>query len=104
MRRKTGLIIALLAAMAVFALFGCSGGDTATQTTTTEAAPAEPSPARLTAVEEAEQHGLEITAATGHQEDQAPEFTGLTKWLNSPPLTLEELEGEVVMVDFWTYT
>ncbi|MGH9421392.1 MAG: redoxin domain-containing protein, partial [Thermoanaerobaculia bacterium] len=27
-----------------------------------------------------------------------------TAWLNSPPLTAEELRGKVVLVDFWTYT
>src|SRR6476620_6685981 len=25
-------------------------------------------------------------------------------WLNSPPLTAENLRGKVVLVDFWTYT
>lgn len=34
----------------------------------------------------------------------APEFTGITNWLNSEPLTLEELRGKVVIVDFWTYS
>lgn len=43
----------------------------------------------------------------------APEFFGITKWLNSPrfgeagtdhPLTMKELRGKVVLVDFWTYT
>src|SRR3546814_13151449 len=34
----------------------------------------------------------------------APEFTGIEKWLNSDPLTLQSLRGKVVLVDFWTYT
>lgn len=33
----------------------------------------------------------------------APEFTGITNWVNSPPLTLGGLRGQVVLVDFWTY-
>lgn len=35
---------------------------------------------------------------------QAPEFTGLTNWINSKPLSLEDLKGKVVLVDFWTYS
>lgn len=34
----------------------------------------------------------------------APEFTGIDKWLNSDPLTMQQLRGKVVLVDFWTYT
>src|SRR5476649_260476 len=34
----------------------------------------------------------------------APEFTGVDKWLNSDPLTMQQLRGKVVLVDFWTYT
>jgi thiol-disulfide isomerase/thioredoxin len=34
----------------------------------------------------------------------APEFTGIEKWLNSDPLTMQQLKGKVVLVDFWTYT
>jgi thiol-disulfide isomerase/thioredoxin len=33
-----------------------------------------------------------------------PPFTGATSWLNSPPLTPEELRGRVVLVNFWTLT
>lgn len=36
---------------------------------------------------------------------QAPEFVGISKWLNTEqPLTLAGLKGKVVLVDFWTYT
>ena len=35
---------------------------------------------------------------------QAPEFTGISNWLNSGPLTIQELKGKVVLVDFWTYS
>ena len=36
----------------------------------------------------------------------APEFPkyGAERWINSPPLTMEELRGRVVVVDFWEYT
>ena len=34
----------------------------------------------------------------------APEITGISNWLNSEPLTLEQLRGKVVIVDFWTYS
>ena len=36
--------------------------------------------------------------------DNAPEFTGIDQWLNSEPLTMEGLRGDVVLIDFWTYT
>jgi peroxiredoxin len=32
----------------------------------------------------------------------APEFVGVTRWINSPPLTMKELRGKVVVVHFWT--
>jgi thiol-disulfide isomerase/thioredoxin len=37
---------------------------------------------------------------------RAPEFPayGEDRWINSPPLTMEELRGRVVLIDFWEYT
>ncbi len=36
---------------------------------------------------------------------QAPELVGTNNWLNiSQPLTMAQLRGKVVLVDFWTYT
>jgi thiol-disulfide isomerase/thioredoxin len=37
-------------------------------------------------------------------EGQLPSLSGATGWLNSPPLTAADLDGHVVLVDFWTYT
>jgi thiol-disulfide isomerase/thioredoxin len=37
-------------------------------------------------------------------EGRLPPFSGATGWLNSPPLTTDDLSGRVVLVDFWTYT
>lgn len=34
----------------------------------------------------------------------APEITGITQWHNSTPLTMQDLRGKVVLVDFWTYS
>ena len=33
----------------------------------------------------------------------APEFAGIETWLNSEPLSMTALRGQVVMVHFWTY-
>jgi cytochrome c biogenesis protein CcdA/thiol-disulfide isomerase/thioredoxin len=38
---------------------------------------------------------------------KAPNFTGIVSWLNTPgnkPLSLSQLRGKVVLVDFWTYS
>ena len=39
--------------------------------------------------------------------DQAPVLDSLanaTAWINTPPLTADQLKGKVVLVDFWTYS
>jgi thiol-disulfide isomerase/thioredoxin len=33
----------------------------------------------------------------------APEFSGIVGWKNGEPVTLEQLRGKVVILDFWSY-
>jgi cytochrome c biogenesis protein CcdA/thiol-disulfide isomerase/thioredoxin len=37
-------------------------------------------------------------------EGNLPSLDGITDWLNSNPLTREQLRGKVVLIDFWTYS
>ncbi|TWB06806.1 thioredoxin family protein [Bradyrhizobium stylosanthis] len=43
---------------------------------------------------------VKVAAAS---QETAPDFTGITTWFNSKPLSLADLRGKVVLVDFWTY-
>jgi len=40
-------------------------------------------------------------ASTGQK---LPEFQGISQWLNSNPLTVQDLKGNVVLVQFWTFS
>src|SRR5580692_8253217 len=53
------------------------------------------------------QRAVKTTAVVGSEfpiEGVMPSLNGATAWLNSPPLTPQELRGKVVLVDFWTYS
>jgi thiol-disulfide isomerase/thioredoxin len=41
---------------------------------------------------------------SAHSYGAAPDFTGITNWINSAGLTTASLRGKVVLVDFWTYS
>ena len=52
-------------------------------------------------------HATKSVAVSGSDlpvEGVMPPLTGATLWLNSPPLTPQQLRGKVVLVDFWTYS
>lgn len=34
----------------------------------------------------------------------APNLVGTTAWINSPPLSITNLKGKVILIDFWTYS
>lgn len=44
-------------------------------------------------------------SATPTQADPAPEFTATAAddWINSPPLRMDSLKGQVVLLDVWTF-
>src|SRR5881628_3504270 len=53
-------------------------------------------------------HGLDQTIGDGSMrlagvQRAAPNFVGISNWLNSGPLTMADLRGKVVLVNFWTY-
>lgn len=63
----------------------------------------------LTLLETQPQVQNQLKSLTGKQLDfdinAAPDFVGISKWLNTDkPLSLKDLKGKVVLVDFWTYT
>ncbi|MDX2274081.1 MAG: cytochrome c biogenesis protein DipZ [Hyphomonadaceae bacterium] len=48
--------------------------------------------------------GHEPDARMSADGQPAPSLEGGVAWLNSPPLTMEQLRGKVVLIDFWTYS
>ena len=45
-----------------------------------------------------------VESARSDDDPLAPELRGTGAWINSGPLTLESQRGQVVLIDFWTYT
>lgn len=43
-------------------------------------------------------------AAVPSSDKTLPEFQGISAWLNSSPLTINELKGDVVLIQFWTFS
>ena len=96
----------------VFLFAACGSADTA-ETIVTQDTPEQPAAALATQEQPKAAPTLLATKSAaanadrkvGHEVgDLAPEFGGIAAWINSGPLTMQELRGQVVLVDFWTYT
>ena len=48
--------------------------------------------------------GLHTSSARLPYEGKLPSFDGVTGLINSPPLTATDLNGKIIIVNFWTYT
>ena len=46
--------------------------------------------------------GSIANAGTPVAQSSAPDFDGATRWFNSSPLSMDQLKGKVVLVEFWT--
>jgi thiol-disulfide isomerase/thioredoxin len=42
--------------------------------------------------------------ASGSEDYAAPDFGGISRWINSSPVSIANLRGKVVLIDFWTYS
>jgi cytochrome c biogenesis protein CcdA/thiol-disulfide isomerase/thioredoxin len=48
--------------------------------------------------------GSQTPLAADGQTPAAPELQGISEWVNSEPLSVRQLRGRVVLIDFWTYS
>ena len=118
-RARKRLLVLAAAGVALAFLFAACGGPESTDTVETTAPPgAQESPsipvaAQATQVQPPTPSPLVATkSATANADrkvggtvgDLAPEFGGIDAWINGGPLTMEDLRGKVVLIDFWTYT
>jgi thiol-disulfide isomerase/thioredoxin len=64
------------------------------------------SEAPIETIAEDTSEGQQVTLTELHLpfEAELPSLSGATAWLNSPPLSAADLRGNVVLIDFWTYT
>lgn len=73
-----------------------AGGAAALERGTRKTSPATP----LLSTSVATQTNTSILSATGKV---LPDFQGIQQWLNSEPLTIANLKGNVVLIQFWTF-
>ena len=110
-RTKLPVLIAALLGL-VFLVAACGGSDSVETTETTGQPTSSATTAPTQEPAAAPTAGVATKPATvnanrkvgGEVGDLAPEFGGIDAWINGNPLIMEELRGQVVLIDFWTYT
>ncbi len=48
--------------------------------------------------------GSQVAVNNASTGQKIPEFQGISQWLNSNPLTVQDLKGNVVLIQFWTFS
>ena len=106
--KNIGLMLAVVGLLAALIFAACGGedggGDTsgeeseATAPTATAVPTATPSEPVATATPKV------YSEVAGEVGSIAPDLSGISGWINTDEFTLGSLRGEVVLVDFWTYT
>ena len=115
--RRSFFIVALIAAVSLLALACGSTEDpepaaaivptaapTSVPTAMPEPTPAPTQPPAVAPTPEPTQPAASLLPSGSGPDRRAPELAGLDGWLNSEPFTLEDKRGQIVLIDFWTYT
>ena len=101
------ILSAMLIIITVLAATACEGRDPTPTPEPTKAPPyptvsaTDPPTAEPTAVPTPEPTPTFDSSKLG---PQAAEITRIDAWINSDPLKISDLRGQVVLIDFWTYT
>ncbi|MGI8421819.1 MAG: cytochrome c biogenesis protein DipZ [Gaiellaceae bacterium] len=111
-RRTSGVLMAAAAVALVFNVeqnlqIKLGGYTNAIQKHVEETGAAKKQLAKLNRTDQSAAFAAIATASPLQDLGPAPEFRGISSWLNTPgnkPLSLAALRGKVVLIDFWTYS
>jgi len=111
-KRASAVTAMFLGSVFVFAACGSSDGsatsapeDVQIQSSSTSTVAVQEQPTATTPLLATNSTVANADRKVGHEVgDLAPEFGGIAAWINSGPLTTDELRGKFVLVDFWTYS
>ena len=93
--------VVLIATWLVLLVGACGGSDSVNTDIAIDrqVQPTVAASSRTSQISQLENHNVGGTVG-----DFAPEFGGIDAWINGGPLNMDELRGQVVLIDFWTYT